>query len=143
MKLPKSISPCPIKESVSEIRFEPNLPEDAVFGIVYQALKKDFAQVKQLPILSLPVEVRTGHNDLVFQPYYLLENADSKVLLGPRMISVGMRGEYPGWTIHSGRIKSILLHFYEAGVVGKIFRFGLRYISFFDFDIFPNLLLNI
>jgi uncharacterized protein (TIGR04255 family) len=143
MKLPKSISPCPIKESVSEVRFEPNVPEDAVFGIVYQALKMEFAQVKQLPILSLPVEFRTGDKDLMFQPYYRLENAHSTVLLGPRTISVGMRGEYPGWAVHSSRIKAILLHFYQAGVVGKISRFGLRYISFFGFDIFPNLLLKI
>lgn len=143
MKLPKSISPCPIKESVSEVRFEPNVPEDAVFGIVYQALKTEFPEAKPLPILSLPVEFRTGDKDLMFQPYYRLENTDSRVLLGPRTISVGMRGEYSGWAIHSRRIKSILAHFYETGVVGQIARFGLRYISFFDFDIFPNLLLKI
>jgi hypothetical protein len=53
MKLPVSISPCPIVESVTEVRFETTVPEDAVFGLVYQALKADlYFQISRFQSLS-------------------------------------------------------------------------------------------
>jgi len=114
-----------------------------VFGITYQALKKEFKEAKPLPILRLPSEIRSVDKDMAFQPHYRLISETSVVLLGPKVISVGMRGEYPGWAVHSERIKGMLLKFYQTGIVGKTLRLGLRYISFFGFDIFPNLLLRI
>jgi uncharacterized protein (TIGR04255 family) len=143
MKLPKSISPCPIKEAVAEIRFDSNVPADAVFGIIYQALKKDFREAKPLSILNVPAEIRTADQGLAFQPHYRLQNDVSVVLIGPKVISVGMRGDYPGWTDHSKRIKDTLDQFNQTGIPTKVLRVGLRYISFFAFDIYPNLLLKI
>ncbi|MBI2926620.1 MAG: TIGR04255 family protein [Verrucomicrobia bacterium] len=143
MKLPKSISPCPIREAVAEVRFESNVPADAVFGIVYQALKNEFPKVDELPIVALPTRIRNTDKDLVFQPHYRLLNESSVVLVGPRAIAVGMRGEYPGWPALSGRIKETMRQFSQAGILKRTLRLGLRYISFFPFDIYPNLLLRI
>jgi uncharacterized protein (TIGR04255 family) len=143
MKLPTSISPCPIREAVAEVRFESNVPADAVFGIVYQALKKDFPKVEELPIVAFPTRIRNADKDLAFQPHYRLLNETSVVLSGPKTIAVGMRGEYPGWPALSGRIKDTLRQFNEAGILKRTVRLGLRYISFFPFDVFPNLLLRI
>ncbi len=114
-----------------------------MFGIVYQALKKDFPKAAPLPILSLPVEVRTGDKDLASQPHYRLLSESLTVLVGPKVISVGMHGAYPGWSVLSQRIKEILQRFHETGVVARSIRFSLRYISFFNFDIFPQLQLKI
>ena len=52
MKLPVTISPCPIVEAVAEVRFETLVPEDAIFGLVYQTLKTDFPKVETLPVAS-------------------------------------------------------------------------------------------
>lgn len=143
MKLPKSISPCPIREAVAEVRFDSNVPTDAVFGIAYQALKASFPKADPLPILSLPANIRNTDKDLAFQPYYQLFNETTTVLVGPKVISVGMRGEYPGWTAHSRRIKETVAQFHQTGILTRTLRFGLRYISFFGFDIDPNLRLRI
>jgi uncharacterized protein (TIGR04255 family) len=143
MKLPKSISPCPIRDAVCAVQFESQIPADAVFGIAYQALRKDFPQVGQLPILSLPPEVRASSKELTFQPHYRLSNESFNVLVGPQVISVGVRGSYPGWAALSKSIKDILDCFHNTGVVFRTLRLGLRYISFFDFDIFPHLQLKI
>jgi uncharacterized protein (TIGR04255 family) len=143
MKPPKSISPCPIREAVAEVRFEPNVPADAVFGIVYQALKREFPKANPLPILALPTNFRNTDKDLAFQPHYRLENETAVVLIGPKVIVVGMRGDYPGWAAHSQRIKGTLSEFHRTGILARTLRFGLRYISFFAFDIYPNLLLRI
>jgi uncharacterized protein (TIGR04255 family) len=143
MKLPKSISPCPIRDAVCAVQFESQIPADAVFGIVYQSLREDFPQAGPLPILTLPPEVRAASRELTFQPCYRLSNATFNVLVGPQFISVGMRGGYPGWSTLSKSVKDILHRFHETGVVSRTLRLGLRYISFFDFDIFPHLQLRI
>ena len=143
MKLPKSISPCPIKEAVAEVRFESNVPPDAVFGIAYQALKSDFAKAEPLPVLALPANFRNADKDLTFQPHYRLVGQTCGVLVGPKVISVGVRGEYPGWETLSKSVKSTMRQFHQTGIVKRIIRFGLRYISFFAFDIYPKLELKI
>ncbi len=143
MKLPKSISPCPIREAVAEARFESNVPSDAVFGILYQALKKDFPKVEELPMAALPPQIRNADKDLAFQPHYRLTSENSTVLVGPKVIAVGMRGEYPGWTALAARIKDVLRQCSETGIVKRPVRLGLRYISFFPFDIYPKLQLRI
>jgi uncharacterized protein (TIGR04255 family) len=143
MRLPKSISPCPLTEAVAEIRFDSNVPADAVFGILYQGLKKDFSEAKPLSILNLPSEIRAADKGLAFQPHYRLTNDALVVLVGPKVVSVGMRGEYPGWAILSRRIKDTLNQVNQTGIVTKVLRVGLRYINFFPFDIYPNLLLKI
>jgi uncharacterized protein (TIGR04255 family) len=141
--MPKSISPCPIREAVAEVRFESNVPPEAVFGIVYQALKSDFPKSEALPIVALPTPIRDAVKDLAFQPHYRLQSETSVVLVGPKVIAVGMRGEYPGWPALSRRIKDTLRQFSQAGILKQTVRLGLRYISFFPFDIYPNLLLRI
>ena len=143
MKLPKSITPCPIKEAIAEVRFESNVPADAVFGIVYQALKKDFPHSEPLPIVALPTSIRDAAKDLIFQPHYRLLSEDYVVLTGPRVIAVGMRGEYPGWPGLAARIKDTLRQFNQTGILSQTVRLGLRFISFFPFDIYPKLRLRI
>lgn len=143
LKLPKSIDPCPIKEAICEVRFESNVPADAVFGIVYQVLGKDFSESIRLPILNIPAELRNADKDLAFQAHYRLEQENIVILIGPRMMAVGMLKTYPGWTEHARSIKALMGRFESAGIVRRIERLGLRYISFFPYDVFPKLLLQI
>lgn len=79
-----------------------------MFGIVYQALQKDFPKSEALPIVALPTPIRDATTDLVFQPHYRLLSDNSVVLVGPKVIAVGMRGEYPGWPALWARIKDSL-----------------------------------
>jgi len=143
MRLPKSISPCPIREAAAEVRFEANVPADAVFGIVYQALKRDFAKAEPLLPLAFPPDIRNTDKDFAFQPHYRLSGETAVVLIGPKVISVGIRGQYPGWTAYSRRVRETLSQFHQAGIVTRTLRLGLRYISFFGFDIYPQLRLRI
>ncbi|MGO9199161.1 MAG: TIGR04255 family protein [Limisphaerales bacterium] len=143
MRLPKSINPCPIREAVAEVRFESSVPADAVFGIAYQSLKNDFPEVNVLPITAIPADIRNADRDFAFQPHYMLRADAWTVLVGPKVISVGMRKVYPGWAVLSQRIKATLHQLHGTGIVKRAVRLGLRYISFFAFDIYPQLLLRI
>jgi uncharacterized protein (TIGR04255 family) len=143
MRLPKSISPCPIKDAIVEMRFETKVPADAVLGLVYGDLAKQFGEPKPLPVLELPPEIRAGQKNLTSAPHYRFSNGKTVVNLGPKVAAVGMVGEYPGWETHSVQITSVLKTIYEKGFITKVTRFGLRYINFFKFDIYPQLSLQI
>jgi len=59
MKIPKKIDPCPIVEAIVEIRFDSNLPGDAIFGVIYNQFKEDYPKFTKLPILQLPEAIRS------------------------------------------------------------------------------------
>ncbi|MEI6342436.1 MAG: TIGR04255 family protein [Verrucomicrobiota bacterium] len=142
MKLPRSISPCPICEAVAEVRFESTTPADAVFGIVYQALRDEFPSAEDL-LPGLPPQFRNADKDLSFQPHYRLVNDRMTILIGPKVVAAGMRGEYPGWSVLAPRIKKVFGQLIDTGIVRQPTRLGLRFISFFPFDVFPKLRLRI
>jgi uncharacterized protein (TIGR04255 family) len=143
MNLPLSISPCPIVEAIAEVRFETSVPEDAIFGLVYQTLKEDFPKVETLPIASLPAELRKSDQNLALQPLHRLEGKDLRVLVGTHSVAVGVREGYPGWVAVSERLNSTFARIESTGLILKPVRFGLRYINFFLGDVFPNLALSI
>jgi uncharacterized protein (TIGR04255 family) len=143
MKLPKSITPCPIAEAVVDVRFETTVPEEAVFGVVYQALKDDFPKSTPLPLASLPADVRKADPQLANQPLHRLDGEHLTVMVGAQSVTVGFRAEYPGWAAVSERFRTTLARVAQTGLIGKPQRFGLRYISFFEGDILPKLTLSV
>ncbi len=143
MKLPLSITPCPIAETVVEVRFETDVPEEAVLGVVYQALKSDFPKSTALPIASFPAEVRKSDPNLANQPLHRLEGEHLTVMVGAQSVTVGTRGAYPGWATVSERFRRTLERVAATGLIGKPRRFGLRYINFFSGDILPKLTLSV
>ena len=47
MKIPKRINPCPIIEAIVEIRFEANIPPDAVFGVIYNEYPEEILDAEE------------------------------------------------------------------------------------------------
>ena len=143
MALPSSISPIPIVDAIADLWFESNLPDEALFGMVYQALKKDFPSASTLAAAAMPAQLKQLNPAFAFQPSYRLEGERLVILIGSNNVAVGLRGQYPGWP----KLKSSLLATYEKilalDFVVKIQRFGLRYVNFFPGDIFPALNLSI
>lgn len=143
MKLPLTISPCPIAETVVELRFETDTPEEAVFGTVYHALKKDFPKSSPLPMAAVPPEVRRADPNLIHQPLHRLIGDNLTILIGPQAVTVGTVGEYPGWAAAAERFRDTFMRIANTGLIGRPLRFGLRYINFFSGDVLPNLTLSI
>jgi uncharacterized protein (TIGR04255 family) len=140
MNLPKKISPCPILESTVEIRFDSRVPSEAVFGIIYSEIQAQFpGQPEKMPILQLPEEVRSKDPNLIYQPLYRLKNNNYLISIGPKVISLSCTPPYSGWTEFSLKIQELLSKINKAKVISKTLRFGLRYINFFDENIFNNI----
>lgn len=135
MALPKKIHPCPILECNIEIQFEPDIPLDAVFGVIYSQFKAEFGKVEKLPILQLPEHIRMADPNLKHQPNYKLVNDSMALMIGPRVINIGYTNEYIGWEKFSGIVNSYLDRIIATRAISKITRYGIRYINFFTHDL--------
>ncbi len=138
---PLRLEKAPIIEAIVEIRFVSTLPEDAVFGIVYAALKDIYPSPKQMPIMQLPSNIRIKDVNLMYQPQYQLTGENPFIIgVGPKVISISYakhHGQnvvtYPGWTNYmadeASRIIQLLFNVLSDV---KIERLGIRYQDFFE-----------
>lgn len=137
MPIPKRISPDPIVDAVVELRFSSTAHPDAVFGLISNAIKEDFPVFQSLPVCQLPEDIRLQDPNLIFSPYYQSINGNFRLNVGPRVISLANINKYAGW--QDGffpKIEKLIKDIEVIGVITKIHRVGLRYVDFFQEDIF-------
>lgn len=143
MKLPKIIEPCPIIEALLEVRFSSKINTNAVFGVIYNVLQNDFPRVETLPILQLPDNVRANDPNLKYKPYYKILNDNFVTQIGPDVITISSFPNYKGWEVFSKLIFDVLAKVESTNIVGLIHRLGIRYINFFESNIFNNIDLKV
>lgn len=140
MELPKAIEHCPIFESVFEIRFSSSIYASAVFGLIYNKIKDKYPTVEKLPIMQIPEEVRENDPNLKYKPIYKVIGENYIIQIGPKVFSVNSAGNsYPGWEKLSKEINSCVEKLYSLDIIDEIERIGLRYINFFELDIFRKI----
>lgn len=130
-ELPVSINPCPIIEAIFEIRFESFLPDDAIFGIVYNQFKDEFQQVEQLPVLQLPAAIRNQDTNLKFTPHYKIKKENFIIQIGPKVFSLANLNDYCGWDKFSKKIHDTYHKLSKLKLINKHYRTALRYINVF------------
>ncbi len=141
--LPRRLRPDPIIDATVEIRFTPLIDKNAVFGVLYFSLKDVFPSVENLPIVQLPEIMREQDPLFAFRPLYRLYNDNYQVQIGYNVLSIHSLGEYPGWDKFSEVIFNVLKKVQPLEVIGNINRLGVRYISFFEVNIFKELILQL
>ncbi len=142
---PTKLNSIPIISAVVEIKFISNVPSDAVFGTFYPLLNSDFPELKKLPILQVPSDIREKDPQLANAPHYEFYNNKNdtlKVLLGPGVLAIVFNKstiEYPGWTEYiEDKIHKIYNDVFQTNIITSIKRFGIRYTDFFNDNIFEN-----
>lgn len=143
MKLPKTITPCPIKDALLEIRFSTKMHPNAVFGLIYNALQKDFPKVESLPILQIPDALRAVDPNFRFKPHYKISDDSTVVQIGPDVLSISSYPKYIGWDAFSKKIFNIIEKVEKVNIIDAVNRLGIRYINFFETDIFNDINLKI
>ncbi len=143
MNLPKRLRPDPIIDSTVEIRFNPLIDKNAVYGVIYAKLRETFSQVEQLPVTQLPEAIRSSEPVFAYRPEYRMSNDNFSVQIGPNVVSVHSKGEYAGWTTFSNAILDVFTKINSLNIVKDVSRLGVRYISFFETNIFSQLKLQI
>jgi len=132
MTLPTNIDPCPILESIFEIRFVADLPGDAIFGVVYNHFKKDYPDLEKLPILQIPEQIRSQDPNLMCQPSYRLKNDRYLIQIGPKVLNIVSRASYGTWGEFSDKINATFNDIDKLGIVKEIEKVSLRYVNFFE-----------
>jgi len=129
-------------DALVEVRFTPNIPEEAIFGVLYEPLARDFPKVENLPALQLPPQIRNVNPQLRFQSTYRLRSKDYVIAIGPRVFSVGIVMPYPGWAAFRNKLEGVFGTLIEKGIVKQLQRLGLRYVNVFEGDVTPRLTLQ-
>ena len=138
------IEPCPIVESIFEVRFAANEPWATLPGLFYAQVRERYREQKRLPLADLPDEFRRHDASLAHLPMHQFIRPDFLIQLGPRVVGLATRpGAYPGWPRIEEELRWLLPRVEQAGFVGEGERLGVRYIDFFAHDIFPHLHLDL
>ena len=144
MRIPKKISPDPIIEAVVEIRFDSAVPPDTILGMVFPHVKDLFSNFKKLPAAQFPDDLRNSNPQLRYMPYYESVSGPYQLNIGPNVLSLVNAHKYVGWDDNFFPfLEDICSRIEKSGVVKKYLRIGLRYIDFFEKDIFDDITLSI
>jgi len=138
-KLPSALKHDTILEAIFELHFEPEPPNEAVFGIIYPIVLQKINNMKHipLPILQLPETVRNNDIQFKYQPLNRLQGDGVSISIGPRVVSFSIIKPYIGWSNWKLSLLEILNNLSEGHVIKNVERTGLRYLNFIEQDIFP------
>jgi len=135
MTRPVRLKNTPIVESISEIRFDSNLPIDLVPGVLFAKLNSlDLTDINKLPILEIPQTMRMTDVNLLYSPYYKAKYGEITVQYGARVILISSPIPYIGWDSLRPAIEKVVEVLIDAGVASRILRVANRTIDFFDND---------
>jgi len=138
-KLPVKLEHDTIIEAIFELRFETDLPSEAVFGMIYQIIFNIFGDLKysQLPFSQLPEEIRNNDPQFRYQAFHRLLKDNLCFGVGARVISFSVLRNYIGWSEWRPKIIEIIDKLSEGQIIKSINRMSLRYLNFIERDIFP------
>jgi len=138
-KLPSKLKHDIILEAIFELRFEPEPPNEAVFGLIYPIIMEKNPELKSEPLAlsQLPELVRNNDSQFKYQPINKLQGEGLSISIGPRVIIFSNVKPYIGWNKWRPTILDILNKLSAKQVIKNVERTGLRYLNFIERDIFP------
>lgn len=128
MQIPRKIDDR-LQDAIVSIQFEPGVPGNAVEGYFHAILKDAYKTV------SLSQSSTVQIDQLVIQPqqtFYILSEGKFRVEITSNSITFNLIGFYAGWDEYRKVLTETLSPLIDKGVIAKISRIGLRYISVFD-----------
>jgi uncharacterized protein (TIGR04255 family) len=138
-KLPLKITPCPIIEATVELKFSSSIPKGAIFGLLYSAVRENFNKVEKLPAATLPNEIIENDPNLKYKPLYKLTDGKFTAQVGMDVVSFHSPTDYAGWKDFSTNIVKFFEKINQSGVVEHPVSLTLRYLNFFELDIFQHI----
>ncbi|MAS97244.1 MAG: hypothetical protein CMO55_28975 [Verrucomicrobiales bacterium] len=141
-RLPIKISPCPIIEAVLEIRFITSAGWTLIPGLLFPKIRDKYGRPEPLPLSNLPDEIRKSEPRFSHKPLSKFVGKEFEIHLGPRVISLRSNENYPGWNRVRNEIEWLISQIESADFVDEGERLGMRYIDFFEGDLFQNLVIE-
>ena len=133
------MTPDSLISTIVEIRFMSKIPQEAIFGLVFQSLQSEYPQNTTTELVQLPRKIRDEDSVLRYKALYGLNNDSVTVNIGPKVLVFNCHNGYLGWKLYYDKICSTLKKIENLNLIDTVERIGLRYVNFFEGDIYPNL----
>ena len=65
-----------------EMKFKVNIPDDAVFGLLYPFLSNEYRNFNQFPIQQIPIDIQKRDINLFYAPHYEFYDENNECLIG-------------------------------------------------------------
>lgn len=127
-RVPKKITPDPIRDSIIEIRFQSETSKEAIFGILFRTLCDEFPLYESNDV---PNSLRS-YKEFQYAAEGKLKNDDYSVSIGYNVIAFNCINGYKGWDKYFNVIKENLKKIYKTKVINGIDRLGIRYVNLFE-----------
>ncbi|WP_224791474.1 TIGR04255 family protein [Pseudomonas fluorescens] len=130
--LPIKLGKEPLIDAVFEMRFDSHMPVASIWpGMLYSALDGD-KSMENLPLTSLPKEVRDQDPNLIHSPLCRISWGDFWILLGDRAFCVAAKLPYQGWGKFSKAIDTAFGIVLRTGMVDSVSRCSIKYVDILD-----------
>jgi uncharacterized protein (TIGR04255 family) len=141
--VPKQLNPDCLKDTIVEIRFNTNLPEELVIGEIHHILSNDGYQYVSNPDLQqFQNSNKVGLSLRNFDPVFF--NDIISIRPRPNSFILNTKNNYPLWSKYYEEIKKFIELVFKSEIFNGISRIGLRYINTFDgIDIFDKVSTNL
>lgn len=125
MPLPKKITPDALLETYVEIHYASAMPQEVLFGKLYENLTRSFEYIRP------PVQLLTGllGGQVQAQAESLFRGHGIQIRLRDGFVGISCSGDYLGWERYRQQLANVLRHVYETGEISAFTRVGLRYIN--------------
>lgn len=141
-QIPKKLNKCPLVDVIFEIRFNPIVPQEVVFPMIYNQISNDFGKIESLPISQMPAQIRDNDPNLEFAPHFRLrnkQNVNHILQIGPKVVVWSSSPIYTGWENFRAYTALLLSKVIRSNVFNSIIRIGFRATNFFEgTNIFEN-----
>jgi uncharacterized protein (TIGR04255 family) len=133
-RYPTRFARSPLTEAVFEMRFAvvPGRDVELLPGVMLAALGKDFPRIEQMPLGTLPKEMRDTTPQLQHAAVFKLQGDNEAVLLGDRVASFNATRPYPGWSKFRSRAIQVASALKESGHIANLDRYSLKYVNMID-----------
>jgi uncharacterized protein (TIGR04255 family) len=143
--IPIKITPCPIIDVVSEIRYKDDIASEIFAGMIFQALEKEGYNCifQRLPINDTPIAIRMSNLHLKYQAHYVIDIGEVTIRISLSSVSIAIKGTYLGWNAYYAHVKKFMQIIQNLNLISAPERLGLRYSSFFEQDIFDKIEISV
>lgn len=137
--LPVRLEKEPLIEAVCELRVLSNVALNTYFpGILLAKHPMDVTDLRQLPAMMIPEQVRAAQAEMAFAPLVQLRFKGILVMVGERSLVVANPAPYLGWAAFRALIVEVFTVLLDANLVTMIERYSIKYTNVFKENEVPE-----
>jgi len=125
--LPVKLGKSPLVEALCQIQFVGKIPAHTFFPGLLFATKEQVSDIRQLPVVPLPQQVRDAKPELANIPVIQLKFESVVVAVGDGVVNVSCPSPYIGWKEFKARVIEVFEALLNSEQVSQVNRYSMKY----------------